>query len=228
MILHLKLNGDATDASGNGHHGTPIDITFGQWDERQGAYFDGSACVELPASNIVVPKKDSWTIALWFNRESSSVYRRLFSLHRGESAGSGVYVNASGTGLAVGIHNGSSIPDRVITTGLSPNTWYHIALTYDGTAARAYLGGILIATITTAFVGCGSYPAILGDYDGNMSAAYAIVGKEDDVRIYSGVATPEEIKAIYNFGDGTEVADPLIATGIYPVLKPSIVRGVSE
>jgi hypothetical protein len=84
----------------------------------------------------------------------------------------------------VGIHNGSSIPNRVITTGLSPNTWYHIALTYDGTAARAYLGGILIATITTAFVGCGSYPAFLGDYDGNMSASYAIVGKEDDARMY--------------------------------------------
>lgn len=82
-------------------------------------------------------------------------------------------------------------------TGLSLNTWYHVAATDDGVNVRLYVNGVNVTTASsgvattntpmTAYVGC---------WAGISSTAFA--GKIPNVKIYSRALTSAEIQQNFN------------------------------
>jgi hypothetical protein len=218
MILHLKLNGDATDASGNGHHGTPIDISWVAGKIGQAASFNGSSKIDCGSQ---LDLSGSMTYSLWIN--PTTISGSLLSQEGYYTGNFKLYFSSSTTlRFLRWIGSGSSVQLWQVPHSLSSGNWVHIVVTYDGMNTRNfYINGVLhvdgSVSTTTQSVSTSNL-RIGSDFNGQI----------DDVRMWRRALTVDEIKAIYNFGDGTEVADPLIATGIYPVLKPSIVRGVSE
>jgi Concanavalin A-like lectin/glucanases superfamily/Right handed beta helix region len=78
-----------------------------------------------------------------------------------------------------------------VTTPLQPNTWYHVAATWNGTTLIAYLNGTQQASTAVS----GMQPG--GDNTFQMSfSGKACPGAVDDLRLYNTVLTPAEVQAL--------------------------------
>jgi hypothetical protein len=85
--------------------------------------------------------------------------------------------------------------DRVLgSTLLSGATWHHVAITYDGTTLRAYVGGVLDGE--AAFAGA-SLPDIGGI--GGHNNEY-LSGSIDELSIYTRALSAEELQTIASAG----------------------------
>jgi hypothetical protein len=78
------------------------------------------------------------------------------------------------------------------TTSLSPNTWYHVAGTFDGTTMRLYINGVLNNSMAMpgSVLGSGAF-SIGRDYDNTR----ILNGVVDEVRVWTRTLTAAEIAA---------------------------------
>lgn len=78
-------------------------------------------------------------------------------------------------------------------TGLDLNKWYHVAATDDGTNAKLYVNGAVVATATSAAATTnGTMTCYIGSWSSSIATAY-FKGKIPIVRIYSRGLTANEI-----------------------------------
>jgi len=85
-------------------------------------------------------------------------------------------------------HDGSTI--------LSPNRWYHIVMTYDGSFLRSYVDGVNDGTLSyTGNIRISGFPLLIGRY-GNPHSTFR--GMIDDVRIYNRALSTTEIQQLYH------------------------------
>ena len=79
------------------------------------------------------------------------------------------------------------------------NTWYHIVVTRDSTGANTnfYVNGVLSGSVNqdSGTPVAGTTNVIIGN---NSGQSHTFDGLISDVRVYSRVLTPDEIKVIYN------------------------------
>ncbi len=95
----------------------------------------------------------------------------------------------------VGIDGAQRI--AIDTSSFEVGRWYHVALTYDGTAVRLYVDGMLKTTTPYSGVPAqNTYPVTIGRYYGGPG--YYINGVIDEIKIYSRALTPEEVPIDYN------------------------------
>ena len=87
------------------------------------------------------------------------------------------------------IFNCPSIGNIVTTdTFTTYNTWYHIALSSDGTTIRAFINGTLQGTFTgTGVVQTSGNPLVIG-YAANGPYGYPVIGNLSNFRMVKGVA----------------------------------------
>jgi len=88
--------------------------------------------------------------------------------------------------------------DLAGTTTIQPNTWYHAAVTYDGTTVRLYLNGALEATKATT-----SLNTVLDNNGltlGLRPTVSAWNGQIDEVEIFNRALTASEVQSIYLAG----------------------------
>lgn len=79
---------------------------------------------------------------------------------------------------------------------LAPNTWYHLAVTYDGTLLKAYKNGNLITTTTTTGgMTNGTLPLIMGKHP---IQAHYWEGTMDNARVWAAALTCEQISERMN------------------------------
>lgn len=98
---------------------------------------------------------------------------------------------------------------------ISQNTWYHVTLTFNGGVAGAandlklYLNGYLVGgnTANTSFLGIDDVTSdfTVGDYDATdaTAALTAFTGRIDEIKIYSGVLSLENVQLDMNKGANT-------------------------
>lgn len=80
--LYYKLNGGATDDSGNGNNGTATNVTYVDGRFGQGASFNGASSYIQASNNSTLKPSSSATktISLWFkNTTSYPVYGMLWN-----------------------------------------------------------------------------------------------------------------------------------------------------
>ncbi|MHC4147405.1 MAG: LamG domain-containing protein, partial [Planctomycetota bacterium] len=133
----------AQDSSGNGNDGT---LNGPEWtnESRFGSAleFNGAGSyIEFATGESM--KTPHFTIMAWFNTRKLNGYGHIFQTGNdwNDMAGYVFRVNQNGmgqSGLAFGPGNTTTF---VTGPALEANTWYHMALTYDGTTATLYLDG---------------------------------------------------------------------------------------
>ena len=88
-------------------------------------------------------------------------------------------------------------------TSADLNTWKHVAMTFDGTTLRLYVGGVLIRSAPGAHTTT-NVPLLFGRW---TPAAEYWNGLIDEVRIYGGVLSQGEIQTdMGGPGDGAQRA----------------------
>ncbi|MEP0843939.1 MAG: BNR-4 repeat-containing protein [Phycisphaerae bacterium] len=129
----------------------------------------------------------------------SNVGRRLVTQKRPDGEGSsrlavGLHAKGSVNVLAVYWRSLTSVDHLELgTTTVQANTWYHFAVTYDGTAIRWYLGGVLQGTVANPnIVGPGPFDVAIGNNRINGENDRGFYGLIDQVRISNRALSPDE------------------------------------
>ena len=189
LVHHWTLDADGTDSVG-GLDGTVQGPMVEPGMVDNGLLFDGiDDSVEF--TGFVPPLQG--TIVLWMNAASVGPRGRfLGSVDEFE-----VYVE---NGLIANqLFSAGSLPNYVVSnTILVENTWYHVALTYDGASnlQQIYINGELDAEGATADDPWDGGDFAFGHRAGRTNQYYS--GMLDDVRYYDKVLTVEEVRQLMN------------------------------
>lgn len=192
IVAYYPFEGNARDRSGANNDGTPGNITYVGGQFGQAALFNGTAYVQLPASNSILTAASPWSVCGWAKRTGLSANQdRIITFHRSSNSGSAFYMASdSGPVLQWAYHNGSTLITRN-PVGFTPDVWHHVALTYDGTTFILYLDGVLLDTVTDTFVGFGTFPAFIGSFT-TVDNELKFIGPIDEVRIYNNEILDED------------------------------------
>ena len=75
-------------------------------------------------------------------------------------------------------------------------TWFHVAITWDGTTKQLWVGGESVATASVSGLQFDSNPVTFGADIDNGVQDVPMTGILDDVRIYSRALSAEELAAL--------------------------------
>ncbi|MBN1417992.1 MAG: LamG domain-containing protein [Planctomycetes bacterium] len=212
LQIHLAMDGDLTDSSGNGLDGFLIEGALGGH-----SYVDGpvgqALKLEHDLGTLTTDKTEGTsieldyrlteegTIAFWYRASPYYNYQNIWNT-TGEQDDFEMWVYQDG--IVRGRIDGEIGQVSHQLPGF--NVWYHIAYTWQrGGGARLWVDGIERDTGSgiRAISEAGFDNAILGDfvylgggYGGNTYANGAL----DDFRIYDGVLPDEDIIALFDLG----------------------------
>jgi len=191
----------AQDSSGNGNDGT---LNGPEWTNESkfgGALeFDGAGSyIEFATGESM--KTPHFTIMAWFNTRKLNGYGHIFQTGNdwNDMAGYVFRVHQDGMaqgGLAFGPGNTTTF---VTGPALEDNTWYHMALTYDGTTAILYLDGANVASGDgQGEIMYDDQPVRIGVHSNDTGSPFD--GFIDEVALFNVALEAEDIEAIMNGG----------------------------
>ncbi len=83
-------------------------------------------------------------------------------------------------------------------TVVQPQTWYHLALTYDGAALQQYVNGALDGSVAASGpVPTTTRPLVMGGWSAHW---WNLNGEVDEPSLYNRALSQSEIQSIYNAG----------------------------
>lgn len=208
LVVHYTLNGDASDLSGNGNHGTLVGVssTQNRNGEENAAYlFNGID------NKITFPYDESYnqfpiTFSYWvnFNQLNSVVLSNdgvdgimsgvWFSLGQGETTLGKLAINFGNGETPFNTNRKTFVTDEAMEIG----KWYHVvgmiksmddfSIYIDGVEASGQYTG----TATTYYHSGGS-----GNLGRSWDPASFFSGKLDDFRVFNRVLNENEIEALF-------------------------------
>lgn len=206
LIACYPFDNHTNDASENGHHGTPTNISYGT--DRFG---NPLKCASLngTSSEITVSqagfRNDNYTYSAWINIASypSSVSYTILSIG---SNTADQFLKLTNNGVVTGLgytsysSNGATTDHFEVGTLPTLNTWHHIVLTRTTSSLKFYVNGVLLNTLSVttpaAAYGTGGQ-FMIGSRSGSYPHVQFFKGLMDDVRIYNRALTNSEINTLY-------------------------------
>ena len=203
LVAYYPFNGSANDASGNGNNGTP-NGTMVQTTDRFGnaasAYeFNGvNSYITVPAS----PSLDSPTTALtqcaWILLYGTSKVGQAYDpiLNKSNAPPNAFMYDFQCWPQGLDIELNWWNTWAGVAPNFNLNQWYFVAATYDGSAARFYVNGVLLGSTALAVtMPADGRPLVIGaDIPGILEVFY---GKIDELRIYNRALSDAEIQSLY-------------------------------
>lgn len=161
------------------------------------SYFDGTDYLTLPANslNFMHQGTASWTFETWLYSTSSAAQTILATTATSAQTGIAIDINGSGAGMVSAyIYRSSAgnwwgISSR--TGAVVPNTWYHLAITFDGSskAFTLFINGVpqpVTVAGTVGFnAGNASYAPQIGRYFIGSAGSY-FIGYMSNMRVVQG------------------------------------------
>ena len=202
-LVHLQLEDNALDGSGNGHHATVTGSpTYAAGQLGQAVDLNGSAdYLRIPSG--VIGGVDNMTIATWVNWDGGANWQRIFDL--GDGTARYLFLSPSaGTGkLRVAINNGGGEKIVETTTALATGTWVHLAVTLSGDTTTLYVNGTAVANTVAAINPTGFDFRPVNNYLGKsqFGSDPLFNGRIDDFRIYGYALPASQINDVMQGGD---------------------------
>ena len=175
--------------------GTGITYTAGKLGNAATFPNNCASCIHMPGLKLQVL---SW--CCWFKctGEGSATSQRMLSEGRDTgSVGTNIWLSKAGTTLYWSAHKVTG------STTVALNTWYHVALTCDGSKVHLYLDGKEIGTGTTYSEDSDYAQSNDSFVIGKMAYSYTaggnyfpFCGQMNDVRIYDNCLSAAEVKEI--------------------------------
>jgi len=195
-IAYYKMS-DATDQLGN-YNGTAGNVNFNTVGKFgfAGAFNGSDSYVSLPAG---INKNNNFSWSFWINFTSMTQYDTPIGFFMN---GSTNFIDMLSVGR-LSLYDGNSrltTPNSTFATG----NWYHVVLTKSSTAGRKfYVNGLEVASdsVNTNSGGTTGGRNLFGAYSsgGNpTTAAFALDGKMDQVRIYDSAISAANVTTLYN------------------------------
>jgi hypothetical protein len=213
LVAYYPFNGNASDASGNGNNGTPLNTQsasdrFGN--ANAALAFNGingstSASMVVVSNALINLGQLGYTINLWFMPSNlTQVTRSIFS---GANTDVGLEIgfnnnNEPGTiDFFVGPGNAfwSSLNNHSPVMNFQVGQWYSISLTKSNLLYSLYINGQLEDQVTVAAAAGYNYniEPLIGAYYPDGSQAFT--GNIDDVRIYNRALSTNEVQQLYAY-----------------------------
>jgi len=200
LVLAYDFSNNATDASGNGNHGTTYGVTQVINGKLGNAYsFDGTINSYILKNPFLFPSQ-SFTISLWM--KTSDATKAGTPFHYSDLVGYNEVLLYDYRSLIIVMKNTNYTTNTAFNDGL----WHHLVVTWrvsDG-ALNAYKNttNILSTTANSGFPIVSGGSLCLGQeldaVGGGFDAAQAFLGILDEVKIYNRVLTASEIAMLYN------------------------------
>ncbi len=190
-VASYKFDGNANDNSGNNLNGTVTGatLTTDRFGFPNSAYqFDGDDVITTPNLPAL---GGAYSLSAWVLAYDNNTSRREIISGGSESTSNGYYVYRSNQ-----YHTDiSAIYGPVGTAGAESLEWAHIAVVSNGTTLKLYVDGMLQNTTPTS-ANISQGPLSIGSSFFSNSGSGKWVGKIDDVTIYKGLLSAEDIAAI--------------------------------
>jgi hypothetical protein len=203
-IAHWRLDGDGSDASGNGKTLTLANgPTFTTGKTGSALTLNGSNQYGVTAAPLIDTTR-SFTVSAWVLWNGASGWRSIIT-QDGQNI-SGFWLEKRDDNRLVFERDSSDSTGSTATFAAAPsamtaNTWYHVVGVYDSAAGQIqlYLNGTLAATaaFTTPWAATGPLAVGRGKW-GSPTDYWA--GKIDEVRIYQRALTAAEVQSLYTGG----------------------------
>ncbi|MBI5805361.1 T9SS type A sorting domain-containing protein [candidate division TA06 bacterium] len=169
------------------------------WAQHNSLNFDGvNDYIAIP-HNAALSLTTQATFETWIKVTNTSPITQYFCTkmtYCGNPGGYKVGLWGSQMRLIWG-NNVSSYFDVTSTTSLITNTWYHVAVTYDGTNVKWYINGNLDKTSAASAVLTPTADSMLIGRN-NSTSTYQFFGSLDRFRIWNYARSQAEIQASMN------------------------------
>ena len=143
---------------------------------------------------------NQWTVCFWFKQSQFADYNDiLLCKNTSVATDAQFYISAYNNGTKLNVRiNGSEFTGCPYTFDI--NTWYHIAVSYDGNNWIAYVNGIVLQSGTTTIAKVNALNLGIGTRSGNAAGTSCSSTETykylNDVRIYDECLSSKQIKEI--------------------------------
>ena len=212
LTAHYELDGSFSDVSGRYQHGRTVsgDPTFGSGRVGKAVSFDGDSQVSFGRAGAF-ERSDPFSIALWLRGSGNTPIAILQKIDNSETRRGyeflfddfelvGIQKRAAHLTIRLTSHWPDSAIQTRTTRKLTLGDWYHIALTYDGSARagglQLYINGKIEQTEVLQDNLSGAFKTDAELQVGNKSLGKPFRGSIDDLRMYERVLGHAEVEQL--------------------------------
>ena len=228
LVAYFPFDGNASDMSGNGNHGTIINSNFETGKILQSLKIKSNqSIVNISGSKLNLGDYNKCSLTLWFKMEKMSAYGTLFSVGK-ERANKhlgmrlevgGIYQNEPMPAWWKVLYaNGSTEIlnfrkfGKAANSFIKVNTWYHLVVTHDGQKIKSYINSEFDNEIAVAnsnknenFLFPINGVSSIGTEVSYQFPDHPMFGLIDDFRIYNRDLSVTEITRLYELGTSNQV-----------------------
>ena len=198
-----RLNGDATDLSGN-YNGTATSVTYVAGIFGDAGSFNGSSSyVGLPSSATtpIDLSARNYTISMWINPTVGSAYGSLLSKYGSSTPSRALYTywNSPANKVTFGENGSAGFQQITSLSDVLSGVWTHLVFTKTTTTQSMYINGTLDASAANGGIGQSTSEEFkIGATFSNGTITEVFNGSIDQVRIFNKAISDTEVTTLYN------------------------------
>lgn len=223
LLAHYPFNGNAVDATGNGHDGVVVGatLTTNRFGQPNSAYaFNGATSLIVVTNSADLQPFGDYSVSVWVDTPFfTNTFEVFFSKHFDDANSTGWTMAIIAPELGGGLpfqFGGAPLFDIYSPQADMPtNAWFHGVFTYERSSGtcKMYINGALVDTRVRAYNNAAdSDPFVIGALPTwkftSTGYLYYFAGILDDIRIYNRVLSASDVQDLY-----VEVPAPVLTLG---------------
>ena len=206
-VATYRLNGDATDLSGN-YNGTATSVTYvtGKFGDAASFGSGASSYVDLGLGSAfgsgLFYGKNTYSVSVWF-KKSTSTLGYIFADYAYDSVNIILRIQAAGQ-LTIFSRYNNTDSGYESTTLYNDGLWHNVIVSFnsENSSRVSYIDGVLVDTRTASgtWVGASNQKITIGAqyYTAGEFYQSSFDGDIDQVRIFNKAITAAEVTTLYN------------------------------